>query len=29
VLAELRRWFAGHGRPLQDVIGAAHRGGLG
>ncbi|HEY5876416.1 MAG TPA: dihydroorotate dehydrogenase [Ilumatobacteraceae bacterium] len=28
VLAELRRWFAGHGRPIQDVIGAAHRGGL-
>ena len=28
VLAEVRRWFAGHGRPIQDVIGAAHRGGL-
>jgi dihydroorotate dehydrogenase (NAD+) catalytic subunit len=28
VLAELERWFAGHGRPLHDVVGAAHRGGL-
>ncbi|MGD9702173.1 MAG: dihydroorotate dehydrogenase [Acidimicrobiia bacterium] len=28
ILDELQRWFAGHGRTMADVIGAAHRGGF-